>query len=195
MLEPILNSKAKIKILRFLVNRPKWIFIESEIARELFIPRTTAHRVLKELRDQNIIKEIKKGKKVIICQLNKSNYIVKELLVPLFQKEYKLPIEKARRFCKKMGKLIKVGIVFGSAAEGKMQPTSDIDIALITNKPKETEAEADELKKKFLEEEGIIFSSHIFSVKDFKKRYSIRDPFIKEVANGIVIFGNIEEVI
>lgn len=194
MLEEILNSRSKVKILQLLTNRPEWIFGETEVAKELDIPKTTTHRSLKALRDQNIVREFKKGRG-IVYQLNKTNYVVRELLEPLFKKENTIITEKSKEFCRKLNKLISVGILFGSAARGEMKATSDVDLALISNEPKELEKLADKLKAQFLEKDSIIFSTHIYEKKDFKKRYKRDDPLILEIINGNVVYGNIEEVI
>lgn len=192
MLEHILNSKPKARILKFLFDRPDWIFIESEIAKELLIPKATAHRTLKALLEQNVVREIKKKGKVSIYQLNKKNYIVKDLFEPLFDREKTIIIEKSKQFCRKIKKL-KVGIVFGSASRGEMTPTSDIDLALVAEKIDKEEVE--KVQSEFLDKEGIIFSVHFFDKRDFKKRYKLKDPHIIDIANGKVVFGNIDEVI
>ena len=194
MLEEILNSKPKVKVLQLIINKQEWIFGESEISRDLNVPKATIHRSLKKLRDQNIIREFKKGRG-IVYQLNKTNFIVKELLEPMFKKESEIVLKKSKEFCENFSKLIRVAIVFGSAARGEMRPTSDVDLAIVANESKKLQSSIAELKIKYLEEDSIIFSTHIFSLKDFENRYERKDPLILEIANGIVIYGSLEDVI
>lgn len=195
MLEEILNSKPKVKILKLLVNKSDWLFSESEISRELKIPKTTTHRALKTLRDQNILREFKKAGKIVIYQLNKDNYIIRELIEPFLKKDSEIIIKKSKEFCQKIDKLIKVAILFGSSSKGEMKPISDVDMALITEKPRELKELTDKIKTEFLENDSIIFSTHIFTKKEFKERYEKKDPLVVDIVNGYVVFGDIEKVI
>jgi predicted nucleotidyltransferase len=195
MLENILNSKPKIKILKLLVDRSEWIFTESEIARELLLPKATTHRTLKSLRDQNIVRELRKSGRLLVFQLNRDNYIVKELLEPIIKKDNVIVEEKVREFSKKIKEFVYAVILFGSSVKGDLKPTSDIDLALITDDPKKLENLVNMLKTEYLEKQSIIFSTHIFDKKDFKKRYARQDPLIRDIVNGKIIYGDIEEVI
>jgi predicted nucleotidyltransferase len=195
MLEYILNSRPKIKILKLLFDRSEWIFTESEIARELSLPKATTHRALKFLRDQNIVRELKKSGRLLVFQLNKDNYIVKELLEPIIKKDNIIIEEKAKGFSKKIKEFVDIVILFGSSIKGELKPTSDIDLALVTDDPKKLESIVNKLKTEYLEKQSIIFSTHVFDKKDFKKRYAKQDPLIREIANGKIIYGDIEEVI
>jgi len=194
MIEEILNSKPKVKILQILANRSEWIFSESEIAREIKMPKATVHRALKNLRDQNIITEFNKAGRIILYRLNTSNYIIRELLEPLLKKDFSIIEEKAMDFARKI-KTPATVIIFGSAVRNELKPTSDIDLAVVTGNKKSVEKETNELKIKYLEKEGIIFSTHIFDKKEFKKRYNKKDPLIRDIANGKVILGNIDDII
>jgi len=195
MLEKILNSEVKVKILKLLVDRPKWIFTESEISREISVPKTTTHRALKKLRDQNIIREFKKAGRVVIFQLNKDNYVVRELIEPIIESDNKIIFKKTKEFCKELKKYFDVAILFGSVIKGQIEPTSDIDIALITKDIGKLDHEIEKLKLKYLEDDELIVSTKIFGIKEFKKRYEKNDPLIKEILLGKIIFGNLEEVV
>jgi predicted nucleotidyltransferase/biotin operon repressor len=194
MIEEILNSKPKVKILQLLTNRNEWIFSESEIARELQMPKATVYRAVKNLKDQNIITEFKKAGRVVLYRLNKSNYVVRELIEPILKKDYEIVTEKAKDFSRKIKTPVVVSI-FGSAQRNDLKPTSDVDLGIITDNKKMVEKEVNEFKTKYLEKDGIIFSTHIFDKKEFKKRYHKKDPLIRDIANGKIISGNIDEVI
>lgn len=196
MLEYIFDSRSKVLILRLLVARQEWIFSLSEVSRELGIPKSTISRNMKPLAGYGIIREFKKGTTTVF-QLNLGNYIVGQLIIPLFAKEMAYPVKKAHEFCSALKEHALIAIIFGSAAEGTMTPTSDIDIALISHNKsaKIVEKVAEELKSKYLEEEGLIFSVHTFGPSDFKKRYAKKDPLIVNIVNGKAIFGDIEKMI
>lgn len=224
MIEYILNSEEKGRILKFLFARHDWIFSQSEIARELKIPKTTAQRALKALAEQNIIREIKKKGKINIYQLNKKNYIVRDLLEPLFEKEEKIIMEKSKQFCQKLKNamknknfqnVIKAVILFGSAAHGEMKPISDVDLAIITKdnlKPAQRMfllKAVEKTRAEFLEKDSIIFSAQYFSKSEFDRRSEwdsedvddngeiiSKDPYIRSIYDGgIFVFGDIDEVL
>ncbi len=207
MLEYVFNSKPKAAILRLLATRDDWIFSLSEISRELRIPKNTVKRSIRPLVEYNILREFKKGKSTVF-QLNLRNYIVKQMIVPLFQKEYDYPFNKASEFCIALAKEIKktnnflrkevqvsAMILFGSLADDEMTPTSDIDIAVISENSEIIEANAEALKSKYLKDEGLLFSVHVFKPEDFKKRYKKKDPLIVNIVNGVTLYGDIDKVI
>jgi len=194
MLEEILNSKPKVKILQVLSNKSEWIFSETEIAKEIKMPKATVHRALKVLRDQNIIIEFKKAGRVVLYRLNSGNYIVRELIEPVLKKDYEIIEKKVKEFSRKI-KTPATILIFGSAAKNELKPTSDIDLAIITANKKKIENEVNEYKTEYLEKEGIVFSTHIFDKSEFKKRYKKKDPLIRNIVNGKEILGNVDEVI
>lgn len=192
MLEYILNSSIRVKILQLMVRRQDWLFSESEISRELKEPKTTVHRQIKLLRDYNLLLNYKKGNNTVY-RLNEKNYIVKKMLEPLFLEEDKAVIELSKEFCNKVAKS-NLCILFGSAPKGQMKPTSDADIAIIS-KNRLDKASIEKCKQHFLENFGLIFSVHTFQQKEFKKRYDKRDPYILEIVNGKILTGDIDEVL
>lgn len=192
MLEHILFSRQRVKILRLLIQRQGWIFSESDISRELREPKATIHRHIKTLEGSNLVTSYRKGR-ARVYQLNKKNYIIKELLAPLFMKEYKIVIGLAESFCKKI-KGADLCIVFGSASRSGMKPTSDVDIAIVSKILPDQKA-IERLKSEFLEKEGVIFSVHLFKTGDFRKRYSKMDPYIIEIANGTVVLGDLDKAV
>ncbi len=212
MIEYILSSEEKGRILKFLFARHDWIFSQSEIARELKIPKTTTQRALKMLAEQNIIREIKKKGKINIYQLNKKNYIVRDLLEPLFEKEETIIMEKSKQFCQKLKNamksknfqdLIKTVILFGSGARDEMRPTSDVDLLILT-KDKINPSQkmslikaVEKAKAGFLKEDSIIFSVQYFAKKEFVRRSEdFRDPYMKTIFDRFAcVFGDIDEVL
>ena len=192
MLEYLLDSKAKWRIVRLFINRPKWSFSLIEISKELKIPHPTIFRHIKPLVDYSILRKLKKGS-ATFYQLNADSYIVAELLKEIIQKENNLPIEKAKSFCRNLKP--KIGIVFGSAARGEMKPTSDIDVALVVTNAKASEKKAQELSNKLFESEGLLISAHVFDASKFRKRYDAGDALIREIANSKVVYGDLEEVL
>lgn len=193
MLEYLFASRQAVMILRLLAMR-SWIFSLSEISRELKIPKNTVRRAIRPLIDYNIVREFRKGKGTVF-QLNDKNYIVIRMILPLFRNESEYPVSKALELCKTLKGAITAGMVFGSAAKGAMTPTSDIDVALVSHKPRVAERLAEQLRAKYFKEEGLLFSIRIYSPVEFKELYAKKDPLVADIAGGIPVFGNMEEVI
>ncbi|MBS3052819.1 MAG: nucleotidyltransferase domain-containing protein [Candidatus Aenigmarchaeota archaeon] len=194
MIEKILNSEIKIRVLKLLVDRPEWLFTEAEISRELSIPKSSVHRAIKSFVDQNVVNEYKKTSRNIILQLNRKHFMIKEVIEPLLKKDSEILFEKSKEFCEKIKKDIIVVVVFGSVLD-KQKPTSDIDLAIIVEKPEKLENIVSKLKVEYIKEEYIIFSTHIFEKNEFKRKYKEKNPLVVDIVNGRVIFGDIDGVI
>jgi len=82
-----------------------------------------------------------------------------------------------------VGKKAKI-ILFGSLATGNYRLDSDIDLAIIT-KDKNLMELASSIADKILAEYGKLVSLKFISEKDFEEE---KNPFIKEIKNGIVIY-------
>src|SRR3989338_1654455 len=194
MIEKILNSEIKIRVLKLLVDRPEWLFTEAEISRELSIPKSSVHRAIKSFVDQNVVNEYKKTSRNIILQLNRKHFMIKEVIEALLKKDSEILFEKSKEFCEKIKKDIIVVVVFGSVLD-KQKPTSDIDLAIIVEKPEKLENIVSKLKVEYIKEEYIIFSTHIFEKNEFKRKYKEKNPLVVDIVNGRVIFGDIDGVI
>lgn len=87
-LDSILNTGSKVKILRLFVSRREdFMATGRQVARFISITPPAAHAALKELRDQDILKQNIIGRQHIYS-LNANNRIVKNILVPAFKKEH-----------------------------------------------------------------------------------------------------------
>lgn len=123
MLEKLFTSRARVKILDYLFFYKKESYIR-EIAEKLKIHPSAAKRELDNLLSLGIVQKQKNR-----ISLNEANAIVPELKrIFLKTDSIKEPIKKA------LQKLdIQYALVFGSFAQEKYTPESDIDLMIIGN--------------------------------------------------------------
>jgi predicted nucleotidyltransferase len=177
MLE-LLNSKIKMKILKFLVKNNKKELILSDIATLLKISKSRTSEVLKALENNNIVKSKHIGKS-IIYSLNLDNENTKFILDIVKKSESKMEkiLEEFISECKKkFGKDLISIILFGSYARGTYKETSDIDLLIIVNN----------LSKNWIENDKLIEDIEI----KFIKKYDINIQSILTTPQSIEWHAN-----
>ncbi len=141
-LDNILNASSKVKIIRLFTSRRNDYFTTGrEISKQIGLSAPATHTALKDLYNHNILNRDIIGKQHLY-RLNINNRIVKDILIPAFQKE--LLIKKdINKFLKNEiinknleDKIISL-IIYGSMEKGTARETSDIDIAIIVKTKKD----------------------------------------------------------
>ena len=141
-LDNILNASSKVKIIRLFTSRRNDYFTTGrEISKQIGLSAPATHTALKDLYNHNILNRDIIGKQHL-CRLNINNRIVKDILIPAFQKE--LLIKKdINKFLKNEiinknleDKIISL-IIYGSMEKGTARETSDVDIAIIVKTKKD----------------------------------------------------------
>lgn len=189
LVEKILGSKSKIRLLRIFYDNPKREFTLYELKKTFKLSTGTINPVLKSLVNSRALLSRRVGKS-ILYQLNSKNLIIKKIL-EIFDSERWLLLGKAKEFVRKLEKTDILSIVlFGSVATGKATELSDIDLVIVyKNKHEFVKNNVEKTSEKFLDEE-ILISPIILSkreVGDMLKRY---DSFILRVQNeGKVMYG------
>ncbi len=141
-LDNILNASSKVKIIRLFTSRRNDYFTTGrEISKQIGLSAPATHTALKDLYNHNILNRDIIGKQHLY-RLNINNRIVKDILIPAFQKE--LLIKKdINKFLKNEiinknleDKIISL-IIYGSMEKGTARETSDVDIAIIVKTKKD----------------------------------------------------------
>jgi predicted nucleotidyltransferase len=168
-------------VIRYLTKFPEREFTVLELAREVKTPYATTWRFV-QLLDKTGIIFTKKIGNYTICILNKKSPYLAEI-----EKVLELAVSPQRSAFKKfLGEIKKIKEVskiylFGSVAEGKEKPQSDVDVAIITNKKtKEFEEKIHNIMGKTLEDSRIQIVPHVLTEKEFIEDKS----FKKEVEKG-----------
>ena len=89
LLEDILGSRNKIKLLRLLAKNDEWQFNLALVAKETGTDKGAISRLIKELEKAKII-EVKRNGKLLMFKLNKSNKIISQIIIPMFKQEEKI---------------------------------------------------------------------------------------------------------
>lgn len=199
-LDNILNTEAKIRILRFLCRTgAEWN--GRQIAKEIGVTPKTAHMALNALNKEKVLLLRNMGK-THVYSLNEDNFLVAELLKPLFLKEDNIlndiikVIKRKISTSKAKGVILSVAI-FGSISKREDHPSSDIDLAVIvknTNAKTITERLFEEIGLKISEEFGNIISPYINTKAAFKAKYKKGPPVIKNILKShTLVYGEMLE--
>lgn len=187
--EQLIGSKVKIKLLRHIISEEA-ITSEREIAKLINISPAAVNKALKEFHNINLITPMRVGN-VIIWQLNKDSYAY-SYLQTLFHKlkDREQPIQDLKKHIRELSnfKYIKKAIIFGSIAEGRELPNSDIDLFILVENEEDRKNISlwiDNLTNKCFRLYGNKLNAHIFTTKDLENPKNKR--FLENVKKGIIV--------
>ena len=184
LIETILGKKNNIKVIKHLTLHKDWQFNITELSKDINLNKGVLSRLIENLEKENIIKVNKKGK-IKLFSINKENIIIKELIIPLFEKEKTLPIKLLQPLITKIKKETTSIILYGSYAKETYKLTSDIDLLIISNKT----LNLDNFKEDFLKKD-LLLRIDIISTSELKNIYKKREPFILSILkNNKTLYG------
>ena len=190
-LDKIFSQQSKIKLLRFLVQH-RGEFTGREIAKSVGLAHPTVHSALSHLREQGIIFMRKSGN-ALLYSLNRRHQATKDIIIPVFKKESQLKEKMARSLVTRLSFPLESVVIFGSIAQNKEKPTSDIDILVILSNrvdPEKAEAEIISQGAKFVEQFGNQVSPVIMNLSDFLTRLENKDKLLRKILDQCqVIYG------
>jgi len=202
-LDNILNTEAKTKILRFLCRTgAEWN--GSQVAKEIGMTPAATHSALNELVKEGIIL-MRNMSNSHVYTLNENNYIVSDLLKPLFLKEDRV-LNKIVGIIKRnlalsgiRNNILSVSL-FGSVNIKQDHPTSDIDLAVIVSDAKiksKVEKLFEKIDEKVSRKFGNTISPYINTKSEFKTKHKKKLGVIKNILKSpTLIYGErIERII
>lgn len=202
-LDDILNTEAKIKILRFLC-RTSAEWNGSQIAKEVGMTSAATHSALNELAKEGIV-FMRNMSNAHVYNLNEDNYVVSDLLKPLFLKEDKaldeiMSVIKSSLALSKIKSAILNVSLFGSVNMRQDHPASDIDLAVIVSDAKarsKVEKLFEEIDQKVSRKFGNAVSPYINTKSEFKAKHNRKLEIIKNILKSpTLIYGKrIEKII
>ena len=195
-LDNILNTEAKIKILRFLCRTgAEWN--GSQIAKGVGMTPAASHSALSELAGEGIIFMRNMGN-THVYTLNEDSYIISDLLKPLFLKEDKV-LDKIIGIIKRglVSSKIKNSILnvslFGSVNIAQDHPASDIDLAVIISDAKmrsKVEKLFEEIDQKVSRRFGNAISPYINTKSEFNAKRNRKLEIINNILKSpSLIYG------
>ena len=185
MLEGIVDSKAKIKIVKVFVKRKEALHV-SEVARQAKISKSRASECLRELSKKGVLDSKIVGRNVVYSLA--SSAIAKNIIEAFNQDEVLL--EKiSKSFINEIKKIRKnkpISIaLFGSALK-ELRFGSDIDFFVVNGEKERFYKIASELTEKF----GLRVSVLVMGYDELRKKARIGEEFvINLIANHKLFYG------
>lgn len=195
VLDNIFNSWAHPPVIRSLLDSTTG-YTGREVARLAGIHPHTALKTLANLEDLNIVKRQRGGRDHIFT-LNRENYLVYEVILPLFQKEQQFRNEVYKALSKILKGKVASAVVFGSTARKEERPSSDLDICCIIEKKQAIENVRNLLNnssQKLYKKYGIRVSPVFFTIAEFKKKKNTQ-LIHNIIEEGKEITGSLKRVI
>lgn len=194
-LDRIVGHKVKAGILRVLCDKNTG-WTGRQLAKELSISPTTSSKFLKELVDEGVVFSKEVGKSYLY-HLNDRSYLVRNILMPFFDREKGI-VGNIEALIKKAvinsGAEVKAIAMFGSLAKKADTAKSDVDILVIISDLKDgpmVEASIDGISKKIAMDFNTAISPYIISVSQLKKRYEEKSPLIIEILKSYKLLHGI----
>ncbi len=187
----VLNSKTKIKIIKFLLTHEASMS-EREIASILKVSHMSVNRTMRELAELNFVNFVTIGK-AHLWRVNHKSYAFRALSelikgVSGIQE----PIEELKKILlKNLPKtLIKRIVLFGSIAKGSERTNSDIDIFVLARdkqSKEKLEPSIEKLSNICFEMYGNRLAPYILTDQEFKQKKNLK--VISEIKKGIEIYS------
>lgn len=172
ILEDAIGSRAKIKILRVLTRSSKPEFTSREIARLSSVSLPQTLEILGSLEDLGLVRSRVIGK-AIVWTVNQNSYLLKELFLPLFEKEKGLIDEIKARLADEIGDLSGQITLFGSVARGEESYGSDLDVFVLVKNEKakrKVEEAIAELQIEMIDRFNVVLSPIVYTEKEMRKK-------------------------
>jgi hypothetical protein len=190
-LDDLLGQKSKVRILRYLANSGLELN-GRQIAYEIGMSPWVCHQALGGLQDQGIVVMRNVGN-THLYRLNTEHYLVRELLLPLFQKEQMLLDTVIAAITDGLPAPVVSLILYGSVARNEEEPFSDIDVLAVTT----TEEDVPRVEQFFLQKNesvvpcfGNTLSALVMSSQELYSRLDAGEPLITEILQtGRVLYG------
>jgi len=186
----VLNSKTKVKIIKFLLTHEASMS-EREIASILKISHMSVNRTMRELADMNFVDFVTIGK-AHLWKVNSKSYAFKVLSVLIKGVSIiKEPLEDLKNtLLRNLPKtLIRRAVLFGSVAKGLENTNSDIDIFILVKNKRSKEVlefSIEKLSNICFEVYGNRLAPYILTEQEMKQKKNLR--IISEIDKGIQIF-------
>jgi len=170
----IFGATNSLKVLSYLAEHPGKEFLSSEIQKAISISRAGVYIALGELTRQNLVSKAKKGKLLFYSIIYDDSAI----------KQFKIlkNILALRPLVSKLKLLSKKIVLYGSTSRGENDPTSDIDLFILSQKPEEAKKMIAFIKTRQKIQSVIKTPSELADFKGKEKTY------YTEVDRGIILW-------
>lgn len=188
-LDRIIGSKAKIKILKYLFGHAASMS-ENELAKVIKVSVMTVNRLMKELRELNLVNMERIGN-ANVWAANKESYAYLSLSKIIDKiSSITTPLEHLKETLSGNipKELVKKVILYGSVAKGKSGANSDIDLFILVKSQKEADGLTpyiDKLSNLCLALYGNRLAPYTLTEAQLQEKNKL--PILKEIEKGIQI--------
>ena len=186
LLDSMLDSKSKVRILRLLFRFSEREFTERETARMIKMSPNTVNLALNDLRKTNVFVYKRIGR-THSYRCN-TDSVLFPLFRELFGQERQMRdelIDLLREELKDVGTCI----LFGSFARYEEEFDSDLDLLIVTDNKGEVQKKIEHLAEELLRQYSITLMPMLLSSREFADKR--QKGFVKEaVSEGKIIVGN-----
>jgi len=188
-LDKIIGSKAKLKILKYFFGRPASMS-ENELAKLIKVSVMTINRLMKELRELNLVSMERVGN-ANVWSVNKESYAYGALSKIMGEiSTVPAPLEHLKQTLSDNipKEIVKKVVLYGSVAQGKSKANSDIDLYILVKSQKEAEelsAPIDKLSSLCLSLYGNRLAPYVLTESQLQEKKKL--PLLKEIEKGIQI--------
>jgi len=188
LIEMLLGSKVKVKVLRTLWRYREKEFTIRELAKFLGISHMGIKKVLDELEKTNAIAVRTLGRSYAF-KLNTNSYAA-SIVERTFELERQaLPELKDTIRNKIESPMVTSVALYGSIVEGTETPRSDIDLLIVTNHKEKVEDIVVELQKDVSDRFGNSISAYYVSKEDLQRKQN-QSPIKQAIQSHMLICGN-----
>ena len=189
VIERILGTKSKVRILRELIRNLERDFSLEDIVNATNMSYGTIHPAINELADARIVLVRKAGSSKLY-KMNSTHILFPEL-ASLMSREINAFRDIAYEIADNIEKNdIENIILFGSVARGEVTDAGDIDLLIIYNDPKVID-KTDALEEIILAKYDVLFSPLYISKEEVMRKIKSFDDFILRIIDeGEIIYGD-----
>ena len=186
MLDNMLDSKSKVRILRLFFRFPEREFTEREVARMIEMSPNTVNLALNDLRKTNVFVYKRIGRTHSYrCNADSALF---PLFGELFGQERQMR-EELLSLLKKELEGVGTCILFGSFARYEEEFDSDLDLLIVTDNKEKAQGKIEHLAEELLRRYSISLMPMLLSSREFVDKR--QKGFVKEaVLEGKIIVGN-----
>ena len=170
----IFGATNSLKVLSYLAEHPGKEFLGSEIQKAISISRAGVYIAFGELIRQNLVSKVKKGNQLFYSIIYDDSAI----------KQFKIlkNVLALRPLVSKLKPLSKKIVLYGSTSRGENDPTSDIDLFILSQEPEEANKIITSIKTRQKIQSVIKTPSELADFKGKEKTY------YAEVDRGIILW-------
>lgn len=189
LLERTLGSKTKIAVLREMCIHPGFERTVTRLSEDVGLDKSLVSKVVKYLEEDGILDVDIKGN-VKICRLNGGNFVVKNLIIPVFEHESSLAGKVASEIIEGLRprtfRTILSVAIYGSFARGNFRPKSDVDLVVVTenlSEKKKIKERISKIAERMLDKELLVFSD-IMSKNELRRLFLQKEPAILDMIDN-----------